>query len=168
MSWRDFEKLVGEAFRRDGFQVVEHGGSSPDGGVDLILTKDKERYLVQCKHWRTQRVGVTVVRELNGVIAANDAHGGLVVTSGDFTREEREFAGKTKIELVDGSTLEQLIGAVRPAAPSTSEIQVVRQPACPKCGSGMVEREAKRGKHAGRSFWGCQQYPKCTGILQIP
>ena len=31
MSWRDFERFIGEAFRRDGFHVVEHGGSSPDG-----------------------------------------------------------------------------------------------------------------------------------------
>jgi Bacteriocin-protection, YdeI or OmpD-Associated/Restriction endonuclease len=34
-----------------------------DGGVDLGLTKDGQRYLVQCKHWRKRQVGVTVVRE---------------------------------------------------------------------------------------------------------
>lgn len=37
-----------------------------------------------------------VVRELNGVIAAQGAHGGFVVTSGQFTREAREFARKTR------------------------------------------------------------------------
>lgn len=32
---------------------------------------------------------------------------------------------------------------------------------CPKCGSSMVWREAKRGTNAGQSFWGCSNYPKC-------
>ncbi len=75
MSWRDFERLVGEVFRRQGFVVSGFGGQSPDGGVDLGLTKNGQRYLVQCKHWRKRQVGVTVVRELNGVVSAQGAHG---------------------------------------------------------------------------------------------
>src|SRR5665213_3316336 len=65
MSWRDFEKLVGEVFRRQGFKVSGFGGQGPDGGVDLGLTKNGQRHLVQCKHWRKRQVGVTVVREQN-------------------------------------------------------------------------------------------------------
>src|SRR5688500_2721309 len=34
MSWREFELLVGEGFRRKGFQVEELGGAGADGGVD--------------------------------------------------------------------------------------------------------------------------------------
>jgi len=82
MSWRDFERLVGEVFRRQGFVVSGFGGQGPDGGVDLGLTKNGQRYLVQCKHWRKRQVGVTVVRELNGVVSAPGAHGGFVVTAG--------------------------------------------------------------------------------------
>ena len=176
LDWRDFESLMGEVFRRDGYQVTERGGSSPDGGVDLVLTKSKQRYLVQCKHWRTQQVGVTVVRELNGVIAAQGAAGGFVVTGGEFTREAREFANRTKIVLICGDALEKLIGAVSASATPVSgehkeepRARLDRQdtPACPKCGTSMVQREAKRGKHMGNSFWGCGQYPKCKGILQI-
>jgi|HubBroStandDraft_1064217.scaffolds.fasta_scaffold203629_2 restriction system protein len=113
LSWRDFERLMGEAFRRRGFTVTGFGGSVADGGVDLGLMKHGERFLVQCKHWRKQQVGVTVVRELNGVIAAQGAHGGFVVTGGQFTPEARVFAESCKIELVDGSSLERLIGNVR-------------------------------------------------------
>ena len=32
---------------------------------------------------------------------------------------------------------------------------------CPKCGSAMVVRTAKRGTHAGSKFWGCSRYPAC-------
>jgi restriction system protein len=57
-----FERLVGEAFRRQGYAVEETGLGGADGGIDLILRKDSRRTLVQCKHWKRQQVGVSVVR----------------------------------------------------------------------------------------------------------
>ncbi len=59
--------------------------------------KNGERFLVQCKHWRKEQVGVRVVRELNGVMAAAGAQGGYLVTGGRFTPDAREFARKTQI-----------------------------------------------------------------------
>ena len=82
LSWQDFERLIGEAFRRRGFTVAETGGGGADGGVDLVLTKGGEKSLVQCKHWRAQQVGVAVVRELYGVMAARGASGGFVGMTG--------------------------------------------------------------------------------------
>ena len=38
---------------------------------------------------------------------------------------------------------------------------------CPKCGAGMVLREAKRGSYVGNTFWGCSTYPKCRGIINV-
>jgi len=35
---------------------------------------------------------------------------------------------------------------------------------CPKCGSKMLLREAKRGSNTGNKFWGCLSYPKCRGL----
>lgn len=40
-------------------------------------------------------------------------------------------------------------------------------PACPVCGTAMVKREAKKGKHVGKAFWGCPQFPKCRGAIEI-
>ena len=100
MSWREFEMLVGEGFRLQGYQVVETGGGGADGGVDLVLTKTGknggEKFLVQCKQWRAFKVGVDVVRELYGVMAARGATGGFVVTSGRFTDEAVSFVGELK------------------------------------------------------------------------
>lgn len=74
MSWREFEMLVGEGFRLQGYRAVETGGGGADGGVDLVLSKPGtnggEKFLVQCKQWRAYKVGVDVVRELYGVMAA--------------------------------------------------------------------------------------------------
>ena len=38
---------------------------------------------------------------------------------------------------------------------------------CPVCGSPMVKRVAKRGNNIGNEFYGCTQFPKCRGIIQI-
>lgn len=32
---------------------------------------------------------------------------------------------------------------------------------CPKCGSNLVERTAKKGPNAGSQFLGCENYPRC-------
>lgn len=39
--------------------------------------------------------------------------------------------------------------------------------ACPKCGSSMVIREAKKGQNIGKKFWGCSNFPKCRAISNI-
>ena len=38
-------------------------------------------------------------------------------------------------------------------------------PKCPKCGSEMILRKAKKGKNVGNSFYGCSNFPKCWGTL---
>ncbi|MNR49385.1 Restriction endonuclease [compost metagenome] len=96
--------MVGEALRRQGYTVNETK-MGPDGGVDLVLRKDGEVFLVQCKQWRAYKVSVQVVRELYGVMAAHGATGGFVVTTGDFTAEARKFSAGTSIQLIDGKSL---------------------------------------------------------------
>jgi restriction system protein len=39
---------------------------------------------------------------------------------------------------------------------------------CPKCGSRMIVRTAKRGSSAGNQFWGCSAYPKCRLVQDLP
>jgi hypothetical protein len=40
-------------------------------------------------------------------------------------------------------------------------------PTCPKCHTPFVLRSAKSGKHAGKPFYGCTNYPKCRETLEI-
>ncbi|WP_431260845.1 restriction endonuclease [Roseateles chitinivorans] len=81
MTWHQFELQLGEAFRQKGFTVVEIGGGGPDGGVDLVLRKPartgNETFLVQCRHWKAHKVGVSAARDLYGVMAARSAAGGV-------------------------------------------------------------------------------------------
>jgi restriction system protein len=179
MSWREFELLVGEAFRLQGYAVSEQGGAGPDGGVDIVLRKGSETFLVQCKQWKAFKVSVDVVRELYGVMAAQGAAGGFVITSGTFTADAKAFAEGRNVRLVDGPRLVGLIqqakaarsaGAPRaPVAKASPPVSApapaspAAEPACPVCQSPMVRRTAKKGTNAGSQFWGCPQYPACRG-----
>lgn len=107
IDWREFELLVTDYFRRQGFLAHLNGGGGADGGVDVVLQKGQDHYLVQCKHWRALRVGVQTVRELYGLMAAQRMAGGFVVTSGEFTAEARNFAQGREIVLINGRALEQ-------------------------------------------------------------
>lgn len=176
MNWREFETLVGEYFRRQGYSVLENGGGGPDGGVDLLLQKGKDRYLVQCKQWRAQRVGVQTVRELYGVMAAKRVAGGFVVTSGDYTEEARQFAEGREVQLVSGKAL--LTGIRVQSSVQPAEARAVSEapkpatdvtPVCPLCRAPMVLRQSRSGPMAGHKFWGCSSYgqTKCRGTREL-
>jgi restriction system protein len=184
LTWQDFEKLVGEGFRLRGYRVTETGGGGADGGIDLELSKGSEKFLVQCKQWRAFKVGVSIVRELYGVMTARGATGGFVVTSGRFTEEAVAFANGRNISLIDGPELMALIRSARsvearpasvastaaprtPPAPAFTPPQAQSTPACPVCAKPMVKRMAKKGANAGAEFWGCSAYPSCRGTRAV-
>lgn len=177
MSWRDFEKLVGEAFRLQGYRIKETGGAGADGGIDLVLTKGDEISLVQCKQWKAYKVSVNVVRELYGVMAAKGATGGFVVTSGRFTDDAKAFAEGRNVQLVDGPRLFEMIKRAKqsltdtaqqpPGKPTMAQSKAAIEPMCPQCGSSMVKRTARKGGNAGGEFWGCSKFPTCKGVRQL-
>jgi restriction system protein len=176
LSWRQFESIVGEAFRRRGYTVIENLVDGPDGGIDLVLHKDGEKFYVQCKQWKQLKVGVKPVRELFGVVSASAAAGGFFVCSGSYTEEARAFAKQSGLELIDGAELQRMIEAARTQQPfldptesrrRTAPVIAPASPSCPSCGGEMVERVAKRGATVGSKFWGCVAYPKCRGTRQV-
>jgi restriction system protein len=171
MSWQDFELLVGEAFRRKGFEVKENGGGGADGGIDLVLTKNGKKSIVQCKRWKTFSIGVPLIRELYGVMTSERANDCIFVSSGNFTAEARLFAEDKPIWLIDGSELSKMIAGVQ-VQPNTIKPSSYQQPAatspeCPLCGSAMVKRTARKGANAGNEFWGCSKYPGCRGTTSL-
>ena len=163
LSWQDFERYVGEAYRRKGY-TVEETGPGADGGIDLIARRNGETVLVQCKHWRARRVGVRYARELFGLVKAQDTSNGVLVTAGTFTPDALAFAKQTQLDLVDGEGLVRLIQDVpRPVDAPDKHASPSETPSCPRCQSPMVKRTAKRGTHAGGEFWGCPKFPNCKG-----
>ncbi|MCC8487996.1 restriction endonuclease [Xanthomonas campestris pv. raphani] len=174
-GWRQFELLVGEAFRRQGYSVEETGLGGADGGIDLILRKDGRRTLVQCKQWKRQQVGVSVVREMFGLLAHHQAHAVKIACIGTYTKDAERFAHGKPIELIGGEHLLEMIQAVRQQATTQPTPQAARvepvftstestasatiaTPSCPRCGSALVQRKNRR---TSEHFLGCSQFPKC-------
>ena len=163
------ELLVGEIFRRQGYDVEMSGGIGSDGGNDLTLRKDNQMTLVQCRHWSNWKVSAPSVQDLYGTIMAMGATNGIFVTSGHYTRDARALASEKSIRLVDRDELEQLI--VQVSAPGENLLDfrrwmdrfassvLVVDPTCPFCHHSM---KLTRGLQ-GRPFWSCQTFPRCAG-----
>ena len=173
VPWDKFEELSASFYRARGYSVVHTGKAGPDGGFDLVLRKDGERMLVQCKKYVREPVGVRMLREFYGVVVSEGAHRGIFITTGDFTPDAREFGLRhANLELIPGRRFAEMVlhlnsnrgtasyeGEVCP--PATQQQQAV--PACPNCNRDMIQRTAKSGRNAGDTFWGCPGFPSCRG-----
>lgn len=80
--------------------------------------------------------------------------------SGIITEEESE-ASKSKLS-------DQLVQDETTVAPSnTTEDITPEDIKCPKCGSEMVVRPAKKGPNVDCLFHVCSRYPACKGSIAI-
>ncbi len=165
LNWQQFEQFVGSYFKDQGYLVVETT-PGPDGGVDLVLRKDGSKTYVQCKHWKTYKVGVEKVRELLGSMVAGGADQGVLVTTGEFTSSAKQFGGKNGIRLINGKELERLL-RVTAIEDASDPVDTTHPPECPVCKSPMVKRTAKKGPNPGSQFWGCSRFPGCRGTRKV-
>ena len=167
MRWQEFELLVGEGFRLQGFLVIEMGRRD---GADLVLQKGEQKFLVQCRNWRAPKVDIGAVRELHTAMAAKAAAGGFVVTAGDFTAAAAEFANASGIQLVNGAKLLAMLEQAKTTVTMPLRIEPrlgSGKPACPRCSRTMIQQVAQQGANAGKPFWGCPAFPDCRGTLPI-
>ncbi|WOH39407.1 restriction endonuclease [Thalassotalea fonticola] len=159
ITWREFEMLVGEVYKSLGYKVFETKGGA-DGGIDLILKRNGEKAIVQCKQWRTQKIGVKTVRELYGVMVAENADRAIVMCSGTYTGEAYVFAKGKPLELIGGTQLKGMIDSVSTNRPIDTQPKL-NEKSCVSCGNKMLVRTAKKGPNAGNKFWGCSAFPRC-------
>lgn len=169
IEWRRFEAVIEALFQQAGFETTSksHG---PDGGVDVWLHKSGEPVgLVQCKHWQgNNRVGVDKIRELRGVMAANNIRRGQFATSTTFTNEAEVFARENGVMLHDVNGLLNLISKRTPEQQKSLLAIALEgdfwRPTCVNCGVKMMERKRRNG---GASFWGCPNYPRCKTMMHM-
>lgn len=154
LSWKNFEFLVSEYFKRQDYRVDLIDAQGADGGIDIKLCKDNNLFLVQCKHYKSWKVSVQIVRELYGLMTAENAQGGFVITTGRFTKDALSFAEGKEIELIDGNRLEIMLED----SLDTLSIQKTdnEKSICPRCGNKLVKRKGSKG-----DFVGCSSFPKC-------
>lgn len=98
ITHREFEELIAELFKENGFQV-ELTKRTRDGGKDIIaISTDKLgtrlKYFIECKHYaETNKITVDLVRQLHGVKNIKDGPNKVIfVTTSSFTSDARRFA----------------------------------------------------------------------------
>jgi restriction system protein len=108
MSWGEFSGTLAEAFRRDGYAVVERSGAA-----DLELVKAGRLSLVGCKRWKAARAGVDPLRDLYDARCAREAQECIYIASGEITNGGRAFAKEKGIRLIQGAELATLLSRGR-------------------------------------------------------
>ena len=98
-----FERETAEVLKRHQFNPRVTPGSA-DGGVDIEVTRNGLKGVVQCKA-HVECVGPHVVRDLYGVIHHCGADFGIVVSRGGFSRGAVDFARDKPILFLDVSDL---------------------------------------------------------------
>ena len=93
---REFEWYVAKSLKEKGRKNVKVGKGTSDNGRDIKATFDGKTHLIQCKCYKTQSsIGVKTVRELFGVLMANEQHGVAVICATcNFTKPAKDFARK--------------------------------------------------------------------------
>jgi restriction system protein len=158
MSWREFEDLVVAYYGNLGYQVDHTGRDAADGGVDVVLAKGGRRWLVQCKHYRSQWIEEKPLRELLGLVTSRKASGGIFVACGVFDDAALAFAkANPNLQLVGGEQLRDLIGdaVARGRTGATDE--------CPLCGAPTRVARGRFGE-----FLGCANFPTCRWWARLP
>lgn len=156
-SWGEFETLVGEAIRREGYMVKQRGGFQRDFGADLVAERANQRVIVQCKHWLKWKVHEDAVKVLYADMKSQGFTDGWLVTCGRFTDNAISWAKDNNIRLIDGEELIRLIGSVTPSSVQSSSAPEVamrasNRPACPNCGMSL---DRLKNTYDESMFWAC-------------
>lgn len=114
-----FERLCQRLLRESGFIHVDVTGRSGDGGIDgkgVVRVGGLLSFHVifQCKRYKGS-VGAAFVRDFRGAMVGR-ADKGLLITTGNFTRDARAEAqrdGAPPIDLVDGEELVEKLKELR-------------------------------------------------------
>lgn len=85
----EFEEEVAKVFEKNGYKATVTKKTG-DGGIDILMFKDKKKIIVQCKHF-INPVSVSYVRELNGLKEDFQADELIMVASSGLTRDGYEF-----------------------------------------------------------------------------
>lgn len=108
----EFENIVKALLMKMGFNATTTKASG-DGGVDIVAINEQPiiggKYVIQCKRYGMgNNIGEPTIRELFGVMHAENANKGILITTSDFTKQAVAFAKDKAIELINGYDLQNL------------------------------------------------------------
>lgn len=161
IDWYQFEAVAGRILEADGWAVQKSGGANPDGGADILATRNGRKAVVQCKHWRRVEVQPKIIRELLGTKASAQftADEAILFTLSDCTEAALACARENNVVIHNSGAIETAIS--RLGVERFPELTNPNSKRCPKCGATMVLRDKVE-----TPFWGCSTYPRCRGTIE--
>lgn len=171
LEWKLFEDVCMEYLKLKNCDAsVTSIGA--DGGMDMKVSDNNGNVIAiaQCKAWN-KPIGVSLVRELYGVMAAERVKHGIFLTTSDFSNDAKEFAKGKALMLIDGEEFVSVINRLEDEDNKKINKLVYqgdhKTPTCVNCNIKLIKRSTKKGPNAGRGFWGCINYPKCKITMNI-
>lgn len=108
----EFEDIVVIALSALGFHNVRKLSNGPDGGVDIRAEQKTPlstiKFCIECKHQPNSAIGRPIVQKIDSATRNDGADKGMIISSGSFTAEAKEYAKKVGIELIDGDKLHKI------------------------------------------------------------
>ena len=133
-----------------------------------ILSEDEVKSIVEQinsnkfdKSWKTNREHRAYLKDKHANISKPAK-----------TREVQQWSGQTQIDSFFSTPFKSIES--EPKIKETAIMEVAdrvksldQTPTCPTCHGEMIERMAKKGARQGQTFYGCSQFPKCRGVVNI-
>ena len=108
LSGTDFEILVQDLLKEDGYENVIKMGGAGDLGVDIIASKRQQgrllHYIFQCKRWASN-VGSDPIQRLYAEKMRRGLDYAICVTTSGYTKDGKKVAIDLDVEIVDGNQL---------------------------------------------------------------
>lgn len=112
LSPSEFEALIAQVLEAFGYEVSMTARAN-DGGRDLIAVQSgplaRTKFIVECKRYGGERkVGVQQVRAMVGALQMERATGGVIATTGRFTKEAKALLSDERW-LIQGKDFDDLV-----------------------------------------------------------
>ena len=123
---RAFQKLFAKIIGRDGWSQ-EEGARTAHEEMDVIVHREREYYLVECK-WEKDPMEAEVVRELYGKLSNRVGVQGIIVSMASFTqgaiKQAEDYANSRVILFFGPKNLHKMVyGQISFAALLTAKYQ---------------------------------------------
>jgi hypothetical protein len=160
IDWYQFEKLMERLLKLEGYDVTRFGGAKPDGGVDVLATRDGKKTVIQCKHWK-KLVRSATVQQAIGIRVSQNADEVVLATLNSGTSYALRLAALHNVVVIGADEIFSRMHRV--GLGGFADLLDPDAKCCPRCDAPMVLRTGR-----GKKFWGCTNYGplRCPGKIE--
>src|SRR5262249_36312215 len=164
---REFNRLVEEGFRRQGYLVQSSERLFSRAGIDLILRKADNHILVLCRRDPDAARQLAAVQELHAATATVNGASGLLITCERIAPEVKVYAANHGVAVIEGPALLKLLERARGERGKKAvrreprfAVALTDLPVCSECGGPMVP-DSDHNLEPEMRRWHCSRGAGC-------